>query len=127
MTVDSAVQAATILVGFAIAGEGFALLIGMHFLSESGNPWVSLRNDVLLVCDLSVGLGFIFVAVAGASDTPALWLVAAPALLAHAYREWEYVAGRDRRFCINRPLFAMNTAKLVSLAALMMVATVTAV
>jgi hypothetical protein len=29
-------------------------------------------------------LGFIFVEVAGASDTPAWWLVAAPALLAHA-------------------------------------------
>jgi hypothetical protein len=38
-----------------------------------------------------------------------------------------WLAGRHRRCCINRPLFAMNTAKQVSLAAVLRVATVTAV
>lgn len=127
MNLDLVVQVGAVLVGLAIAGEGIALLVGMHLLSGRNKPWVSLRNDVLLACDLIAGSALVVVAAAGALPGPAFWLVAAVALLAHAYREWEYVAGRANRFCINRPLLAMNTAKLAGLAAILALANITAV
>lgn len=36
----------------------------MHFLSEDDIPWISLKNDLLLVLDIVVGLGLVYLALA---------------------------------------------------------------
>jgi hypothetical protein len=43
-------------------------------------------------------------------------------LLTHGYREWQWFANASDKFCINRPLFAVNTLKLASLVLLVALA-----
>jgi hypothetical protein len=111
----------TLMTGLAIAGEALALLVGMHFLSEGHNPWISFKNDLLLVLDIVAGLGLVYLALAhrGPGWSYALYSLAGLALLTHGYREWEYLAGGGNPFCANAPLFIVNTLKLVGLVAVL--------
>jgi hypothetical protein len=111
----------TLLTGMVIAGEALALLLGMHLLSEGGNPWISFKNDLSLVLDIVVGLGLVYLALAhrGAAWPYALYSLAGLALLTHGYREWEYLAGAGNAFCANTPLFVVNNLKLVGLVAVL--------
>jgi hypothetical protein len=111
----------TLLTGLVIAGEAVALLVGMHFLSEVDNPWVSLKNDRFLVLDIAVGLGLVYLALAhrGAAWPYAFYSMVGLGLLTHGYREWEYLAGAGKPFCANAPLFIVNTLKLVGLASVL--------
>jgi len=43
------------------------------------------------------------------------YLVVVTLLLAHAYRAWEYLAGRADAFCFNAPLFVLNNVRLLGL------------
>ena len=51
----NALQILTILISLLIAGEAAALAIGMHILKKSDNPWISLKNDLMLAFDVVVG------------------------------------------------------------------------
>jgi hypothetical protein len=109
----------TLLTGLVLAGEALALLVGMHFLSESHNPWISLKNDLFLALDIVAGLGLVGLALAhrGSGWPYALYSLVGLALLTHGYREWEYLAGASNPFCANAPLLIVNTVKLVGLLA----------
>ena len=100
-----------------IIGEAFALLVGMHVLSKQGYPWVSFKNDLLLVADISTGVGLIYFAMVNGATSQLnfLYFIIALALLAHGYREWEYLMNSHNKFCINFPLFVLNNVKLVGL------------
>ena len=117
-----------VLTGLVILGEALALVVGMHFLSEQGNPWNSLKNDLLLGVDIVTGVGLITLSFAitnaQMSKFDLLYFVAALALLAHGYRAWEYLTRAANRFCINLPLFAVNNIKLAALTAMMVSAIV---
>jgi hypothetical protein len=115
----------TLLTGLVIAGEALALLVGMHFLSEGPNPWVSFKNDLFLVLDIVAGLGLVYLALAhrGPGWPYGLFTLAGLALLTHGYREWEYLAGAGNPFCANAPLFIVNTVKLVGLVAVFVLGT----
>lgn len=43
------------------------------------------------------------------------WSAAGLALTSHGFREWEVLTNRQDAFCINRPLFVLNTLKLLGL------------
>jgi hypothetical protein len=122
---DLLFKIATLLTGLVIAGEAFALLVGMRFLSEGHNPWISFKNDLFLVLDIVAGLGLVYVALAhrGSGWPYALYSLVGLALLTHGYREWEYLAGSSNAFCANVPLFIVNTVKLVGLVAVLVLGT----
>ena len=44
----SAAKLVILLTGLVIAGEALALQVGMHFLSERNNPWISFKNALLV-------------------------------------------------------------------------------
>ena len=113
----TALKISALLAGIVIAGEALALAIGMHVLSSEGNPWVSLKNDVFPGVDLIARLGLFAAAVSGrrlqtSCWVSALWFIS---LVAHGYREWEYLVRADNAFCANGPLFAVNSVKLIGL------------
>ena len=47
----SALQILSILVCLVITGEAAALAVGMHIVHKSDNPWISLKNDLMLALD----------------------------------------------------------------------------
>jgi hypothetical protein len=100
-----------------MAGEALALLVGMHLLSESTNPWISFKNDLFLGLDIIAGLGLILVAATNrdARTSIVFYGSAFVSIAAHGYREWEYLARTSNMFCVNAPLFAMNNLKIIGL------------
>jgi hypothetical protein len=110
------------LIGLVILGEALALLVGMHILSEHGNPWISFQNDFLLGVDIVTGSALMYLAmVNGRIDQSNLaYFAVTLAFLAHAYREWEYLIKSPTRFCINSPLFMFNNVKLIGLVVLIL-------
>lgn len=109
----------TLGTGAVVVGEALALLVGMHFLSEGDNPWISVKNDLFLALDIVAGLGLVYLALAhrGAAWPHAFPILAGLALLTHGYREWEYLAHASQTFCFNAPLFLANNLKLAGLLA----------
>jgi hypothetical protein len=103
--------------GIVIAGEALALLVGMHVLSTGDSPWISLKNDLLSVLDILAGVGLVIV-VAMNRDIYAsgiFYVLVFIAVVAHGYREWEYLVRAVNAFCANAPLFAVNNFKLSGL------------
>jgi hypothetical protein len=117
-------KAISIVTGLLVAGEALALLIGMHLLSRSHNPWLSWKNDLLLVLDLLVGVGLIGVVVATRNPIGALplYLMTGLGLFTHLYREWEYLSEVSNAFCVNPPLFVLNNVKIMGLLAVLVLA-----
>ena len=118
---DLAFKLLTLVTGAVVAGEALALLVGMHVLSRGDNAWMSIKNDLFLALDIVAGVGLVVVALAhrGAVWPYAFMFLAGLALLTHAYREWEYLAGASNPFCANAPLFVVNTLKLAGLLAIL--------
>jgi hypothetical protein len=112
----SFLQIATLLTGAVIAGEALTLTVGTYFVANSKDPWVS-RNTLFLVLDLATGLGLIYLGLAKRDiDTVTLfYVVTIINLITHGYREWEYLANIDYKFCFNKPLFVVNNLKLMGL------------
>jgi len=117
MTSFDLVHVSELATGIAVTGEALALAVGMHFLSPRPNSWISARNDVLLAIDGVVGLGLVGLALgdAAGSQAGALGVFLAVGIAAHLYREWQWFANATERFCINRPLVAVNALKLTCL------------
>lgn len=107
-----------------IAGEGMALLVGMHFLSGAENLRIPRKNDLMLGLDILVGVVMLSLALAGVESLALYALCSAAALgtLTHLYRGWESLAGSENPFCFNAPLFAVNAFKLASLLASLILA-----
>lgn len=109
----------TALTGIVVAGEALALAVGMHILSPADNRWISLKNDLFLGLDVIVGLGLVLVAAVSRRVVPSVMLYALVfiSLVAHGYREWEYLVRAANAFCANTPLFVLNNLKLGGLSA----------
>jgi hypothetical protein len=117
-------QVLTILTGVVVAGEGLALVVGMHILSPPSNPWISLKNDLFLALDVIVGIALVIVAVTNRRmvESTMLLVLASASTIAHGYREWEYLVRAGDAFCANAPLFAVNSLKLVALLVIAIIA-----
>jgi hypothetical protein len=113
-------SAALVLVwGLLIAGEAVALWLGMHIFSTQPNPWISLKNDALLLVDMATGVALVSQwRLPGIAVTCGL---AGIALFAHGYRAWEYCAKDRRAFCVNAPLFLFNNVKLAGLLGILLI------
>jgi hypothetical protein len=107
---------ATLLTGAVIAGEALALTMGMYFTRSSEDPWIS-RNTHFLVLDVVIGFSLIYLGFATRDiDTLMIfYLLSIMALITHGYREWEYFADVEHKFCFNVPLFVVNNLKLLGL------------
>ncbi len=117
MTNIQFLKTGTILTGLLIGGEALALLIGMHVLSARPNPWVSLKNDFLLILDLVAALGLIWIVAMNRDTFPSspFYFLTLISISSHGYRGWEYFAQVQNKFCINVPLFVINDLKLLGL------------
>jgi hypothetical protein len=106
----------TIIAGIMIAGEATALYIGM----QSDPTWLCTKNNILLITDLITGSGLIYLAVTrdNLADSRGFYFLSTIALVAHGYREWEYIHGADQQFCFNIPLFIVNNIKIIGLASI---------
>lgn len=106
-----------LLTGTVVAGEALALLVGMVFLSPKGNPWISTKNSVLLGLDILTGLGMVvLIVLLHRMDVIYLFYgCVLLSILTHGYREVEYLVRAGNPFCINTPLFIVNSIKLAGL------------
>jgi hypothetical protein len=113
----NALQILTIFVSLVVVGEAAALAIGMHIVKKSDNPWISLKNDLMLAFDVVVGSVLILFAHNSATFPQPVWfpLFIFLGLITHISRIWEYLAGRQSAFCFNRPLFIVNNLKFTGL------------
>ena len=114
--------------GFLNAAEYRALAEGRNFLWEvrfalhslSGreNPWVSSKNDLLLLLDILTGLGLVYLGIRGGLWIPSVWFsfLVLLAIITHLFRDVEYLIGMENPFCANKSLFLFNNLKLVALA-----------
>lgn len=120
MTNFDVLRVSELVVGLAVAGEAVVLTVGMHFLSPRPNTWISVKNDLLLAIDAGVGVGLVGLALADAagSQNGILGICLAVGITAHSYRAWQWFANTSGRFCINRPLVAVNALKLAGLVGL---------
>jgi hypothetical protein len=109
----NALQIVTIPISVVVAGEAAALAVGMHLVKKSQNPWISLKNDLLLALDVVVGLALIMIAYLGEQLTQPVWfpIFVMIGLLTHLFRVWEYLAKRANAFCGNRALWIVNNLK----------------
>jgi hypothetical protein len=117
MTSIQLLRGGTTLISLLIGGEALTLLIGMHFLSERPNLWISIKNDFLLLLDLVTALGLFLIVMMNKDvfASNAFYVFALVSLLSHGYRGWEYLACVQNKFCINVPLFIINDLKLLGL------------
>ena len=107
------------LTGAVIAIESLALFVGLRILSPEQTPWAGPKNDAFVLLDVIVGGGLIYLEMTSREGPfpPVFFVLVAVSLLAHGYREWEYLAGVDDRFTFNLPLFLFNNIRLVGLLA----------
>ena len=99
----------TNLTGLLVAGEALALWIRVIVLHPE-SPWVTKSVQILLVLDIVSGAALV-----ASTDSSILQVPAASVILAtHAYRVWEYLAGKPERFCFNKKLFVFNIIKLLA-------------
>ena len=111
------------LTGAIIAIESLALLVGTHLVAHSPE-WAVPKNMALIITDIVGGAVLTWIALKGRSDPfPAVFYpLVAFLILSHAYREWEYLAGIERAFCANVPLFVFNNIRLLGLIAAIVLA-----
>jgi hypothetical protein len=98
------------LLGLFVTGEVLALLIGMYFLEDKSNPWISPRNFLLLGIDLVCGLILIATVWIYPAPTKSLFvmILTGITIVAHGYRYWEFLVHLPNRFCFNTPLWVVT-------------------
>ncbi len=110
----------TILTGAFISGEALALTAGVHLFGDPANLWITPTNNIMLIADVITGAGLIYVGITADSNFNSVmfWIFTGVAILTHGFREWEYIADIENKFCGNLPLFIMNNIKLAGLTAI---------
>ncbi|NTV90077.1 MAG: hypothetical protein HGA22_06915 [Clostridiales bacterium] len=105
------------ITGALVAGEALALAVGMHLPAGVINPWLSVKNHIFLLFDITIGAVILATAFGRKDVQLSKWLLlfAGVALLLHLYRQWEYISGIANSFCANQQLFILNNVKLLCL------------
>jgi len=116
-TSQTILKLATLITGLVMLGEAKVLFAGLRLAKLGKNPWFTVRNRIMLCSDIFFGfilLAFVF---RTGSDTVSILflIVVCFSFLAHGYREWEYLAQRENRFCASIPQFVVNNLKLIGL------------
>ncbi|MHC4944517.1 MAG: hypothetical protein ACYTG7_15985 [Planctomycetota bacterium] len=106
----------TLITGIIVTGEALILFLGMRVFIEKENPWVCVKNDVLMALDALLGGAMIYLALAGEGPESGRFIaVIILALATLLHREWEYLVQRKNPYCKNIPLFVVNCIKLAGL------------
>ena len=108
---------ATLLTGLVMLGEAKVLFAGVRLAQLAKNPWFTITNRIMLGSDILFGLVLLAYVFRTASDpiSPFFVVVVCFSFLVHGYREWEYLAQRENRFCVGIPQFIVNNFKLIGL------------
>ena len=104
-------------VGFIIAGEAFALVLGILVIKKGKSPWNISRNRNYLYLDLLTGIILMFHYYLNDKTwfLIATVLFVAVSIVLHFKRMKEYLLKKPNAFCGNKALFFVNNLKLVLL------------
>ena len=116
-TSQTILKLATLITGLVMLGEAKVLFAGLRLAKLAKNPWFTVRNRIMLCSDIL--FGFILLAFVFRTVSILFLIVVCFSFLAHGYREWEYLAQRENRFCANIPQFIVNNLKLIGLLLIM--------
>jgi hypothetical protein len=106
----------TLITGILVAGEALVLFLGMRVFIEKENPWVCVKNDVLMALDAVLGGAMIYLALVREGPGSGRFVaVIILAMATHLHREWEYLVQRKNPYCRNLALFVTNGVKLAGL------------
>lgn len=116
-TSQTILKLATLITGLVMLGEAKVMFTGLRLAQLAKSPWFTVINRFMLGSDILFGfvlLVFVFLA---ESDIASFlfWVAVCFSFLTHGYREWEYLAQRENRFCANIPQFIVNNFKLIGL------------
>ena len=116
-TSQTILKLATLITGLLMLGEAKVLFAGLRLAKLAKNPWFTVINRFMLGSDILFGfilLSFVFLAESNIAYI-IFWVAVCFSSLTHGYREWEYLAQRENRFCANIPQFIVNNFKLIGL------------
>ena len=116
-TSQTILKLAILITGLVMLGEAKVLFTGLRLAKLAKNPWFTVRNRIMLCSDIL--FGFILLAFVFRTVSILFLIVVCFSFLAHGYREWEYLAQRENRFCANIPQFIVNNFKLIGLLLIM--------
>ena len=116
-TSQTILKLSILITGLVMLGEAKVLFAGLRLAKLAKNPWFTVRNRIMLCSDIL--FGFILLAFVFRTVSILLLIVVCFSFLAHGYREWEYLAQRENRFCANIPQFIVNNLKLIGLLLIM--------
>ncbi len=109
------------LTGAVIAIESIILFIGVRLTAKTGEPWLCVKNNLLVLLDVVAGVALIYFAFVfqrvSLPFTTIFYALIIVSICTHGYREWEYLAGVENRFFFNLPLFVFNNIRLLGLLA----------
>ena len=116
-TSQTLLEFAKLITGLVMLGEAKVLFAGLRLAGLSKKPWFNLKNRILLGSDILFGFVLLALVFLAESNIVSIlfWVVVCFSLPAHGYREWEYLARRENRFCAGTPQFIVNNVKLVGL------------
>ncbi len=112
-TSQTILKLSILITGLVMLGEAKVLFAGLRLAKLAKNPWFTVRNRIMLCSDIL--FGFILLAFVFRTVSILFLIVVCFSFLAHGYREWEYLAQRENRFCANIPQFIVNNFKLIGL------------
>ena len=116
-TSQTLLELAILITGLVMLGEAKVLFTGLRLVQLAKSPWFTLNNCILMGSDIL--FGFVLLAFLFLSESTIVsvlfWVAVCFSFLTHGYREWEYLAQRENRFCGNTPQFIINNVKLIGL------------
>ncbi|MFP4458204.1 MAG: hypothetical protein ACLFSQ_01305 [Candidatus Zixiibacteriota bacterium] len=104
----------TFLQGALIAGEAIALSLGKVFISDGTGDWLDPKNSALLVSDVFVGSGLVYLSFQDSKlhANKWYWITTIVSFATHFFRQYEYKLDGENAFCSNEGLYALNYIKL---------------
>ena len=110
------IKFAFFIVAILILQEAFTETVGI-LLVGNGADWIAIKNVVLLLMDLFLGLGILLSIFLSNSEFPksvSLGMILL-AIVLHAGRTVEYIFTPEIAYCYYPEMFWMNNLKLVAL------------
>jgi hypothetical protein len=104
------------LTALVMIGEALALFVGMVLTGDVHTPWRTPLNITLLGLDVLTGVILLLALWKSEPCGWLMWVSGGVAVLSHAFRVWQTIAGAVNPFCFNTPLSIVNALKLAGLA-----------
>ncbi|MBY9007494.1 MAG: hypothetical protein KGD63_12120 [Candidatus Lokiarchaeota archaeon] len=104
-----------IIFSLIVIGEASALIIGMNISSQEGYNWLTLKNYVIIILDIVLGIIIFFLILNNKGINNYLYIIFFLIIIVvtHLYRDFEFFYDINDKFCFNMPLFLVNNLKLI--------------